>query len=79
MFLPIIKKESTDNRNFVKKAVNWALRQIGKRNLDLNNKAIKTAKEIQRIDSKSAKWVASDAIRELTSEAVQKRLQKGGT
>ena len=73
------KKESTDNRNFVKKAVNWALRQIGKRNLDLNNKAIKTAKEIQRIDSKSAKWVASDAIRELTSEAVQKRLQKGGT
>jgi len=79
VFLPIIKKESTDNRNFVKKAVNWALRQIGKRNLDLNNKAIKTAKEIQRIDSKSAKWVASDAIRELTSEAVQKRLQKGGT
>ena len=77
MFLPIIKRESTDNRNFVKKAVNWALRQIGKRNFDLNNKAIKTAKEIQRIDSKSAKWVASDAIRELTSEAVEKRLQKG--
>ncbi|MCD6232236.1 DNA alkylation repair protein [Candidatus Aerophobetes bacterium] len=76
MFLPIIKKESTDNRNFVKKAVNWALRQIGKRNLDLNNKAIKTAKEIQRIDSKSAKWVASDAIRELTGEAVQKKVAK---
>lgn len=75
-FLPIIKRESTDNRNFVKKAVNWALRQIGKRNLNLNKKAIETAKEIQKIDSKSAKWIASDAIRELTSEAVQKRLQK---
>jgi hypothetical protein len=55
--------------------VNWALRQIGKRNLNLNKKAIETAKEIQRIDSRSAKWVASDAIRELTSEAVQERVR----
>jgi 3-methyladenine DNA glycosylase AlkD len=74
-FLPIIKREATDNRNFVKKAVNWALRQIGKRNLTLNRKAIETAREIQKTDSRSAKWIASDAIRELTSEAVQKRLQ----
>jgi len=73
-FLPIIKRESTDNRNFVKKAVNWALRQIGKRNLALNEMAIKTANEIQQMDSTSARWIASDAIRELTSEAVQKRL-----
>ena len=73
-FFPIIKREATDNRNFVKKAVNWALRQIGKRNLSLNGKAIETAKEIQEIDLKSAKWVAADAIRELTSEAVLKRL-----
>lgn len=76
-FLPIIKRKCTDNRNFVKKAVNWALRQIGKRNLNLNRKAIETAQEIQKIDSKSAKWIASDTIRELTSEAIQERLQKG--
>jgi 3-methyladenine DNA glycosylase AlkD len=74
-FLPIIKREARDERNFVKKAVNWALRQIGKRNLNLNQMAIKTAKEIQGIDSKAAKWIASDAIRELTSEAVRKRLR----
>jgi 3-methyladenine DNA glycosylase AlkD len=74
-FFPIIKRGSTDDRNFVRKAVNWALRQIGKRNLSLNKAAIKTAKEIQGIDSKSARWVASDALRELTSQAVQKRLR----
>lgn len=73
-FLPIIKRESADNRNFVKKAVNWALRQIGKRNLRLNKKAIETAKEIQKIDSKSARWIASDALRELTGKAVQKKI-----
>jgi len=74
-FFPIIKRESTDERNFVKKAVNWALRQIGKRNISLNKKAIKIAKEIKKIDSKSGRWIASDAIRELTSEKVQKRLK----
>ena len=73
--LPIVRKEAYDNRNFVKKAVNWALRQIGKRNAILNMKAIETAEEIQKMDSRSAKWIASDAIRELTSESVQKRLQ----
>jgi len=73
-FFPAIKKESPDERNYVKKATNWALRQIGKRNLSLNKAAIKTAKEIQKIDSKAAKWVAADALRELTSKAVQKRL-----
>jgi 3-methyladenine DNA glycosylase AlkD len=74
-FLPIIKREARDERNFVKKAVNWALRQIGKRNLHLNQRAVRTAKEIQGIDSKAARWIASDAIRELTSEAAQKRLR----
>jgi 3-methyladenine DNA glycosylase AlkD len=73
-FLPYIKKESTDNRNYVKKAVNWALRQIGKRNLNLNKMAVKAGKEIYNIDSKSAKWIASDALRELNSKEVQKRL-----
>ena len=73
-FFPIIKREAIDERNYVKKAVSWALRQIGKRNLNLNGRAIKIAKEIQEMDSKSAKWIASDAIRELTGEAVQKKL-----
>jgi 3-methyladenine DNA glycosylase AlkD len=75
-FLPVIKREATDERNFVKKAVNWALRQTGKRNSALNKIAIQTAKEIQKIDSKSARWIASDALRELTSEAVQKKFQR---
>ena len=75
-FFPLIKQESTDDRNLVKKAVNWALRQIGKRNLNLNAKAIQLAEEIQEIDSKTAKWIASDALRELKSDAVQKRLRK---
>jgi 3-methyladenine DNA glycosylase AlkD len=69
-FLPIIKRESTDERNFVRKAVNWALRQIGKRNNKLQKAAIKTAKEILKIESKSAKWIASDAIRELESKKI---------
>jgi 3-methyladenine DNA glycosylase AlkD len=73
-FLSIIKREATDERNFVKKAVNWALRQIGKRNIKLNKAAIKTTEEIRKIDSKAARWIATDALRELTSVAVLKRL-----
>lgn len=76
-FLPLIKKEAVDDRNYVKKAVNWALRQIGKRNLNLNRLAIKTAKEIQSIDNKTTRWVASDALRELTSKAIQEKLRLG--
>jgi len=72
--LPIIKREATDERNFVRKAVNWALRQIGKRNKNLNQEAVKLAKEILKIDNKTAKWIAVNALRELTSQAVQKRL-----
>jgi len=75
-FFSLIEKHSRDERNFVKKAVNWALRQIGKRNLALNKKAIKLAKKIKKIGSKSARWIANDALRELTSEKVQKRLKK---
>lgn len=73
-FLPIIKRESGDERNYVRKAVNWALRQVGKRNQDLNGKAVMTAGEIMRLDSRSAKWIASDALRELLSDAVAKKL-----
>lgn len=73
-FLQVIKREAVDNRNFVKKAVNWALRNIGKRNLNLNRAAINVAREIQQIDSKASRWIASNALRELESDAVQKRL-----
>ena len=64
-FLPLIQRGATDDRNFVKKAVNWALRQIGKRNRALNRAASATAREIQQIDSRAARWVAADALREL--------------
>ena len=74
--LSIIVREAVDERNFVKKAVNWALRNIGKRNISLNKAAINTAKEIQRLDSRAARWIASDAIRELESDAIQNRLRK---
>ncbi len=72
--LPLIRRGATDERNFVKKAVNWALRQIGKRNLALNSAAVAAAREIAALDSRSARWIASDALRELTSPAVQHRL-----
>jgi len=74
-FLPPIVRESRDDRNFVRKAVNWALRQIGKRNILLHAEAVKTARRIQTFPSSSARWIAADALRELTGAAVMKRLQ----
>lgn len=74
-FFPILIKGAFDDRNFVKKAVNWAIRSIGKKNLHLNKETIKLAKEIMQIDTKSARWIASDAIRELESKAVLKRFK----
>jgi len=74
-FLPVIVREACDGRNFVKKAVNWALRQIGKRNHMLNELAIETAQSISQLDCKAARWIAADALRELTSEKVQSRLR----
>lgn len=74
-FLGIIKREACDSRNYVQKAVNWALRQIGKRNANLNRLALETAEEIQKMSPRSAKWIASDAIRELKSEEVQSKLK----
>ncbi len=73
-FLPLIKREAGDRRNFVKKAVNWALRQIGKRNRRLNARAIEAAQEILAAFPRG-NFVASDALRELRSEAVQRRLK----
>ncbi len=75
-FLKAITREATDERNFVRKAVNWALRQIGKRNLELNRAAVRTAKQIRKMPSKNARWIASDALRELTRSSVQKRLRE---
>lgn len=76
IFFPIIKREANDDRTYVKKAVNWALRQIGKRNISLNKRAIEVAEDIGKIDSRAAKWIASDAISEFRSEKIQERLQK---
>ena len=73
---PVIKRGATDERNYVKKSVNWALRHIGKRNSPLNRAAIDVAEEIKHMDSKAARWIASDALRELKSENVQKRLKE---
>jgi 3-methyladenine DNA glycosylase AlkD len=72
----IIRRQSRDHRQYVKKAVNWALRNIGKRNVALNRAAIRSAQEIRALDSKTAKWIAADALRELTGEAVQRRLRR---
>jgi 3-methyladenine DNA glycosylase AlkD len=73
-FLPLIERCATDERNFVKKAVDWALRTIGKKNHRLNQAAIETARRIQHIDSKAARWIAGDALRELESDRVERRL-----
>ena len=73
-FLPLIEREAADERNYVKKAVNWALRQIGKRNRSLNRKAVAAAGRIAKTDSKSARWIASDALRELTSDKTRRKL-----
>lgn len=77
-FFTAIRAGATDKRNFVKKAVNWAIRQIGKRNLALNKQAVALSEEIQRIDSPSARWIAADALRELSDESVLSRLKNKG-
>jgi 3-methyladenine DNA glycosylase AlkD len=71
---PLIADASDDDRNFVKKAVNWALRQIGKRNAALNKQSIKLAQQIAARGTRPARWIAADALRELQSSAVQSRL-----
>lgn len=75
-FLAIIENHSDDDRNFVKKAVNWALRQIGKRSLQLNSMAIDTAGRIKTRGTRAGRWIAADALRELKSDAVKERLER---
>lgn len=74
--LPIIEQQAYDDRNFVKKAVNWALRQIGKRSEVLRLKALETANRIEMQPYKAAKWIAKDAIRELNNEKIIKTLER---
>jgi len=74
-FFPQLRREATDERNFVKKAVNWAVRQIGKRNAQLNREALKLCGDLLKMDSKSARWIASDAVKELESEEVRNRFR----
>jgi len=75
-FFPYLVSHATDERNFVKKAVNWALRQIGKRSRQLNRQAVRAAQEIRKIDSRAARWIAADALRELTGDKVRGRLTR---
>ncbi len=75
-YFPLIYSEAVDERNMVKKGVNWTLRQIGKRNMALNKKAVKMALKIEKLDSKSARWIAKDALRELRSDKVRERLAR---
>ena len=73
--LPLIESEAYDDRNFVRKAVNWALRGIGKRNRNLNRAAIEAGERIRSQGSRAARWIAADALRELRSEKVRTRLK----
>ncbi len=75
-FLPIIERESWDERNFVKKGINWALRTIGKRSMNLNKLAIESAERIKKQGTKAASWIAADALRELKGDKVQARLKE---
>jgi 3-methyladenine DNA glycosylase AlkD len=74
--LRLVERECEDQRHFVKKAVNWALRNIGKRNLRLNRAAIRVAESFRKRVSSAARWIAADSLRELRSEAVQLRLRR---
>jgi 3-methyladenine DNA glycosylase AlkD len=73
--LKLIEREAVDDRNFVKKAVNWALRSIGKRSRQLNEAAIDVAQRLAESPEPAPRWVGKDALRELTSASVQRRVK----
>jgi 3-methyladenine DNA glycosylase AlkD len=75
-FFPLIVAQSTDGRNFVKKAVSWALRNIGKRDLHLNQRALEVASRLKESCDRTARWIGFDAYRELSSEKVRARLER---
>jgi len=74
-FLAILEAYADDERNFVKKAVNWSLRQIGKRSANLHKLAIESAERIKAQNTKAARWIAADALRELTGEKIRARFK----
>jgi len=74
--LPLMEKAASDERNFVKKAVSWALRGVGRRSIALNQKSIALAKKLAASEAAAPRWIGKDALRELSSAAVQKRLKK---
>lgn len=76
--IPLIQAGSNDGRNYVKKAVSWALRNIGKRNSTLNVVALQTAQDLKEMESKPARWIGLDAVRDLTSDATKRRLERTG-
>ncbi len=75
-FFPLIIRESGDERNFVKKAVNWALRQIGKRSTLLNARAIEVARDLSRSDNPVTRWIGRDTLKELMNEPVQRKFRR---
>lgn len=75
-FLPLIVRESNDKRNFVRKAVNWALRQIGKRNVHLHKEALIIAEKLMLSEDTTARWIGKDAFKELTNEKIIKRIKE---
>jgi 3-methyladenine DNA glycosylase AlkD len=74
-YLPVIQQASDDPRNFVKKAVNWALRQMGKRSVFLHAPALALAERLAASDDKTARWIGKDAAKELSSDKIRKRLE----
>jgi 3-methyladenine DNA glycosylase AlkD len=77
-WLPLIERHAGDGRNFVKKAVNWALRQIGKRSLSLHGPALELAQRLAASSDKTARWIGKDAVKELTDAKTLERLAKKG-
>ena len=77
-FLPLIERHSGDGRNFVRKAVNWALRQIGKRSMPLHGPALALAEKLAGSEDRAARWVGKDAVRKLTDPKILDRLAKKG-
>jgi 3-methyladenine DNA glycosylase AlkD len=77
-WLPLIEKYATDERNFVRKAVNWALRQIGKRSPSLHGPALALAEKLAASDDRTARWIGKDAVRELNDPAQLARIAKRG-
>ncbi|MEB3806672.1 MAG: DNA alkylation repair protein, partial [Desulfurococcales archaeon] len=77
-FFPYILEGARDERNYVRKAASWALRRVGKRNLHLNRRAVEVARELGKMDSRSAKLIAREAMKELASEKLQEKIKNKG-